>query len=262
METTLLTPIMIAYPPGPGDLELRIQAGACRLHISPAAPQAEEWIAGRYQDPSRSISVDATVEGNRASISVGRSPADIFGYFAGVPELWLDIGAGRPFALTIAAGASENQIDLGGLPIRRLEVNHGAGSMEVTFSAPTTAPTTSMKFGVGAGKTVVTKLGNVNFEELSVEGGAASCLLDFSGAGLTSGWVKLSTAMASIEVRIPSALSTEVTSEHLLGHPQADAGFSRRGNTWLNRAASEGKPVQLRIRSALVMGQLRLESLP
>jgi hypothetical protein len=261
MATTLLSPIKIAYPPGTGDLEVRIQAGACRLHISPAGEQATDWITGRYQDPSRSIAVDATVDGNRASISVGRSPADIFGLISGVPELWLEIGAARPFALTVAAGASENQLDLGGLPLRRLEVNHGAGSMDVTFSTPVQGRTSSMKFAVGAGKTVVTRLGNVNFEELAVEGGAASCVLDFSGTGLTSGRVRVSTAMASIEARIPAALSTEITSEHLLGHPQADAGFTRQGNTWLNPAAAKGTPIQLRIRSALVMGQLRLQSI-
>ena len=130
--------------------------------------------------------------------------------------------------------------------------------MEVTFSAPLPVPTTRMKFGVGAGKTDVYKLGNVNFEELAVEGGAASCLLDFSGSGLQNGSVRVSTAMAGVEVRIPAALATELTSENLLGQPQADSGFMRRGGAWLSRAAAEGRPVQLRIKSTMVMGQLRL----
>ena len=256
MATTMTTPISIPYPSVDGDLDLRIQAGACRLRVTPV--DGEAWITGTYQDPSGSILVTSEVEGNRATIHVGRSAADFFGFLSGVPELTLQIGRQRPFSLTIAAGASENHLELGGLPISRLEINHGAGSMEVKFSAPVTVPTTSMKFGVGAGRTDVHTLGNVNFAELAVEGGAASCLLDFSGSGLQSGSVRLSTAMAGVDVRIPAGLATEVTSENLLGQPQADTGFTRRGGAWLSRAAADGKPVQLRIRSTMVMGQLRL----
>ena len=68
--------------------------------------------------------------------------------------------------------------------------------------------------------------------------------------------------MAGVELRIPAGLSAEVTSENLLGQPVADQGFSRRGGVWLNRAATEGKPIQLRIRSTMVMGQLRLVTVP
>lgn len=256
MATTMTTPISIPYPLVEGDLDLRIQAGACRLRVTPV--DGEAWITGTYQDPSGSILVTTAVEGNRATIHVGRSAADFFGFLSGVPELALQIGKQRPFALAIAAGASENHLELGGLPIKELEINHGAGSVDVTFSTPLPIPTRRMKFGVGAGKTDAYKLGNVNFQELAVEGGAASCLVDFSGSGVQNGSVRLSTAMAGVEARIPSGLAAEVTSENLLGQPQADSGFTHRGGVWLSRAAAEGKPVQLRIRSTMVMGQLRL----
>lgn len=258
MATTMATPVTIQYPPVEGDLELRIEAGACRLKLAPA--EGDAWLTGSYRDPSGSIEIEASVEGNRASIRVGRSPADIFGFISGIPELSLGLGKQRRFALSIAAGASENHLELGGLPITRLEINHGAGSVDVIFSAPLAAQTSLMKFGVGAGKTSVTGLGNVTFEDLAVEGGAASCLLDFSGTGLESGTVRLSTAMASVEVRIPKDLPAEVTSENLLGRPQADLGFVRRGNAWVTPAALE-KPTKLRIRSTMVMGQLRLTTI-
>lgn len=175
-----------------------------------------------------------------------------------MPELTLQIGMRRPFGLTIAAGASENRLELGGLPLTSLEIKHGAGSVDVSFSAPITVPTKTMRFGVGAGKTDVHHLGNVNFEELSVDGGAASCMLDFSGSAVVAGTARLSTAMAGVEVRIPAGLAADITSENWLGQPVADEGFSRRGGVWLTRAAVEGKPIKLRIRSTMVMGQLRL----
>ena len=259
MATIASTPIRLDYLPAAGDLELRIQAGACRLKVSPGGSGA--WITGSYHDPSGSVRLDCSVEGHRAVIQVGRSPADVLGVISGIPELDLELGKGRPFALSIAAGASENHLELGGLPLTRLEIGHGAGSVAVTFSEAVPTSRVVMKFGVGAGKTDVYGLGNVDFEDLAVEGGAASCLLDFSGEALQSGAARIATAMASVEVRVPEGLSTEVTSDNLLGRPHADAGFARRGGCWLNHAAAVGKPVQLRIRSAMVMGSLRLSTI-
>jgi hypothetical protein len=258
MATTLTAPITIPYPGVPGDLELRIQAGACRLKVKPADHDA--WIAGSYIDPSGSIKVTSRTEGNRVTIHVGRSPADFFELLNGVPELTLEVGKVRPFALVIEAGASENHIDLGGLPITRLNLRHGAGAFDVTFSAPNPVVMSELKFGVGAGRTEAHQLGNANFRSLLVEGGAANYILDFSGAGPQNATARISTAMASVEVRIPEGLAAEVTSENVLGQTRTDPGFTWNGGAWLSRAASEGKPIQLRIRSAMVMGQLHLKS--
>ncbi|HYM51259.1 MAG TPA: hypothetical protein VET65_11910 [Candidatus Limnocylindrales bacterium] len=254
MSTTLTTPITVPYPAVEGPLELRISAGACRLHLAPGDHEA--WITGSYVDPSGGIAVSTEGEGNRMWIRVGRSPADMFGVISGVPELTLHLGRARPFSLMVEAGASENQVDLGGLPLLRAEMNHGAGSMEVTFSTPNPVPMTLLKFGVGAGRTQVTQLGNANFEELSVEGGAASYLLDFGGAFTRPAEVRLATAMASVEARIPRTLAVELTSENLLGQPRLDGGFTRKGSRWLSQAAAAGGTPLLRIRSTMVLGQL------
>ena len=160
----------------------------------------------------------------------------------------------------IEAGASENHIDLGGLPITRLRLSHGAGSADVNFSAPNPAVLSELRLAVDAGKTDAHNLGNANFQTLLVEGGAASCLLDFSGNARQDASARISTAMASVEVRIPRDLAVEVTSSNVLGQPRADAGFSQRGATWLSPAAAAGSPIQLRIHSSMVMGKLLLSS--
>jgi hypothetical protein len=258
MATTPTSPITVPYPGVPGDLELHIQAGACRLKLIPADHDA--WITGSYVDPSGSITVTSQTEGNRVTIRVGRSPADFFALISGVPELTLEVGKARPFALVVEAGASENHIDLGGLPITRLNLSHGAGAFDVAFSVPNPVVMSELKFGVGAGRTEAHQLGNANFRSLQVDGGAASYVLDFSGAGLQGASARISTAMASVEARIPVELAAQVTSENLLGQTRADPGFSWDGGAWLSRAASEGKPIQLRIHSAMVMGQLHLKN--
>lgn len=258
MATTLTSPITIPYPAVQGDLELRIQAGACRLKLIPADHDA--WVTGSYVDPSGGITVSSQTEGNRVTVRVGRSPADFFELISGVPELTLEVGKARPFALVIEAGASENHVELGGLPITRLNLSHGAGAFDVTFSAPNPVVMSELKFGVGAGRTVARQLGNANFRSLVVDGGAANYTLDFEGATLQNATARISAAMASVAVRIPAELAVEVTSANLLGETRADAGFTWNGGAWLSRAASQGKPIQLRIHGAMVMGQLHLTS--
>lgn len=150
MATTMTSPITIAYPDVAGELELRIQSGTCRLKLTPVDQGA--WVTGSYVDPSASIDITNETEGNRVTIRVGRSPADFFGLMSGVPELSLELGKARPFALVIEAGASENHIELGGLPLTSVQLNHGAGAAEVTFSTPNPVVMRELKFAVGAGK--------------------------------------------------------------------------------------------------------------
>jgi hypothetical protein len=258
MATTMTGPMTISYPAIPGDLELRIQSGACRLRLTPADQDA--WVTGSYVDPSRSIDVTNQTEGNRLTIRVGRSPADFFGLMSGVPELTLAVGKARPFALVIEAGASENHIDLGGLPLTSVQLNHGAGAAEVTFSAPNPVSMRELRFAVGAGKTDAYNLANANFQVLQVDGGAAGYVLDFAGAPLQNAMGRISTALASVELRIPVDRAVEVTSENLFGQPRADPGFVQQGKVWLSPAAVQGKPIELRIHSSTVMGQLQLRS--
>ena len=67
MATTMTAPITIPYPAVPGDLDLRIQAGACRLKLIPA--DQDVWVTGRYVDPSGSSTVTSRLEGNALTVT-------------------------------------------------------------------------------------------------------------------------------------------------------------------------------------------------
>ena len=49
MAATEVSPIHVPYPDA-ADREIRITAGACRLHLQPG--HAAEWVSGSYHDPS------------------------------------------------------------------------------------------------------------------------------------------------------------------------------------------------------------------
>src|SRR5215216_6845402 len=132
------TPIDVAYPAAE-DLLLRVAIGASRFRARPG--EGDAWVAGTYHDPtdrrtSRILEEGPSVTITEAEPTFERIPA----VFGGVPRYELEVGKARPFALTIETGASEFDLDLGGVPVNRLIVRQGAGKFELGFSVPNPEP--------------------------------------------------------------------------------------------------------------------------
>ena len=128
------TPVHVAYPAA-DDPHLRIALGACRFTARPG--EGEEWISGTYHDPTdrRPLRISEEEAGatiTEAEPSFERIPA----VFGGVPRYELEFGKESPFALTIETGASDFDLDLGGVPLSRLVVRQGAGKFELDFPQP------------------------------------------------------------------------------------------------------------------------------
>src|SRR5215211_1275867 len=110
--------IHVPYPDA-DDLHLQIALGACRFEARPGGE--EPWVAGTWYDPT----------GERAPTFPGESGKVLFtetnlaweripAVFGGVPRYEVALGKDkdRPFALTIETGASEFDLDLGGVPLK------------------------------------------------------------------------------------------------------------------------------------------------
>ena len=133
-----VTPIQVAYP-SVDDPHLRIALGACRFTARPG--EGEEWVAGTYTDPTdrrplRIVEEEAGVTITEAEPSFERIPA----VFGGVPRYEVELGKMRPFSLTIETGASDFDLDLGGIPLSRLMVRQGAGKLEFGFPVANPEP--------------------------------------------------------------------------------------------------------------------------
>ena len=98
-----------------------------------------------------------------------------------MPRYEVEFGKERPFALSVETGANEFDLDLGGVPSRRLMVRQGAGKFEFDFSVPNPHPMELFEVSSGAAGIELENLANANFEELRLSGGAAGYELDFGG---------------------------------------------------------------------------------
>ena len=119
------TPIQVAYP-SVDNPHLRIALGACRFKARPG--EGDEWVAGRYSDPTDRRSLRIVEEQAGVTITEAEPSFERLGaVFGGATRYELEVGKKRSFALTIETGASDFELDLGGIPLSRLMVRQGAG---------------------------------------------------------------------------------------------------------------------------------------
>ncbi len=118
--------------PETSDRHLKISVGACHLVIRPG--ESPSWVCGTYTDPVGILPLKINHEGGETRLTQELAPVEISGGFQGLTTLELELGQARPYWLTLESGASEVEIDLGGLPISRLNVRGAAGHHIVNFS--------------------------------------------------------------------------------------------------------------------------------
>lgn len=258
MEEKRTTDIDIAYP-GVEDLHAKISVGTCRLNISPGGGDA--WVSGTYTDPSGALPPKITGEGGVVRVSHEPQWGQIFGLLGNAPRFDLALGKAKPYMLTVESGASDNIIDLGGLPITRFQLRQGAGKVRLDFSEPNPQEMSLLTINGGAGSVEIARIANAHFVEVNIEGGAASYKLDFGGTLQRNGHVRISTAMSSVELTIPGSTAVKVTSETPLGSLDIGDGFTtKEGAFWTAAALAGGTPV-MTVHASVTLGSLRLRTM-
>jgi hypothetical protein len=249
----------IPYPAAE-DLHLKITLGACRFKAR--VGQGDKWVVGTFHDPTsnrapRTITEGGTVKIQEDAPSLRRIPASVSG---AVPRYELEFGKGRTFALTIETGASEFNIDLGGVPVHKLTVRQGAGRFELDFSARNPVSMTLLEISSGAAGIDLENLANANFSEMRLSGGAASYDLDFGGKLMRNAEAKIEAGLSGVEIEIPASTAARVVAETTLGSLDVGDGFTKReGAFWTETSAAGNEPL-LTIRAGVRLGALQLRT--
>ena len=252
------TSINIPYPAADNP-HLRIALGACRFVARPGGGKG--WVSGTYHDPTRRRPLRILEEEAGATITEAEPSFErIRAVFGGVPRYELEFGKEKPFDLTIETGASDFDLDLGGIPLNRLVVKQGAGKLELDFTQPNPERMELLEFSTGAAGIELENLANANFSEMRLSGGAASYDLDFGGTLSREAEVSIDTGISGVEVSVPGSTATSVTAETTLGRVDVGDGFTKREGAFLNQAALSGDGPFLRIRAGLSLGSLQLRT--
>ena len=252
------TPINIAYPAGE-DLHLRIALGACRFKVRP--DKGDAWVAGACYDPTDKRSPRVLKEVGNVTITEAEPSFErIPTVFGGVPRYELGFGKQRPFSLTIETGASEFDLDVGGVPLNGLTVRQGAGKFELGFSEPNPEPMELLEVSSGAAGIELENLANANFAEMRLSGGAAGYELDFGGALLRDARVNVETGLSGVKISVPASTAARIVAETTLGSVDVGDGFTKRKGAFLTDGALNGGNPLLEIRAGVRLGALQLRA--
>lgn len=150
-----------------------------------------------------------------------------------------------PMNLTVHAGAYEGTLDLGGLPLRRLEITDGASEAKVTFDSLNPEDMDELVYRTGASDVTLTGLANANFETMSFEGGAGDYTLDFSGELQQDATVTVKTGVSSVRIIVPEGMSASIEVDGGLNDVSTEGQWSHSGDTY--EVGGEGPTLTIKV---------------
>jgi uncharacterized protein YjbI with pentapeptide repeats len=249
------TPINVAYPAA-DELHLRIALGACRFEARPGAEQG--WVGGTYYDPTGKGA--PIIHTERQSVTITEAEPSFerrLAIFGGIPHYKLEFGKGRPFALTIDTGASEFDLDLGGVPLKALLVRQGAGRFNLNFSAPNPVAMNLLEVSGGVTAIELKNLANANFSRMRLYGGVAGYGIDFGGKLERDAEVEIETGLSGVDIAVPGSTAAKIVAQTPLGTSDIGDGFDKREGALFTEAGMAGRKPLLTIRAWARQGALQ-----
>ena len=248
--------IDVPFPATEQPLTLRIAVGACRLRL---VAGGEAWLSGTHDDGAGAIPHRLELEGGTLRLSQRVELSRTLDLLSGgAPTFDLAAGTARPFALELDSGASDCVVDLGGLPLTRVQIRQAAGRLRADFSRPCPDGLGEIRVDAGATSLELKNLANAGFAELRVQGGAARCELHFGGALRREGRVAVEVGVASVRIAVPGSTPARIEARSIVGGLRIGDGFTKREGTFWTEGAVAGRSPALAIRAETSVGMLEI----
>lgn len=185
--------------------DLRVELGAAKLRIGSTAPPRSLYKIDVAHDPE--VEPKVSVEGDTVRLGMtgertlrrgGRNDWDVH------------LSPAVVWRLALGLGASKGDLDLSGLKVRELDVEAGAAEVEIRWTRPNLSALERASVRGGAARFALRGLGYSRVRDLSVEGGAGTFDLDFSGPLQGKARVKIQTGAGIVDVDIPRDIGIRV----------------------------------------------------
>jgi len=240
----------------PGPLGVHVAFGAGRVSVEPTDGRNLFDVHLRY-DAERAEPIYRFDAGQRR-LEVGvRHFSNVRGGrgYKG-SDLQVALARGVPMQLELDVGAAEGDINLTGLELETLTLKGGATDTRVRFDAPNPGRMTQLRVDAGAASIALSGLGHANIERIDANVGVGKLELDFGGPWRGDVELSVTSALGSVEVKVPGDVAIRVEKTSFL-HSFSAPGLSKENGYWVseNWATAQYK---LRIRATGTLGSLEI----
>jgi hypothetical protein len=159
--------------------------------------------------------------------------------------------------LDFALGASDADIELGGLRVGEWQVQTGASQAVIRFSQANGTRCRSGAVQAGAADLTILGLGNSRCDRLDFEGGIGKMTLDFGGTWTVNSEVAVKMAVGELVLRLPRQAGIRISLDKFLASFKP-AGLEQRGTSY-ESAGYAGAERKLNIAVTTAVGEVRVE---
>jgi hypothetical protein len=211
------------------------------------------------RDPARTAAAIIRMEGGVVMLTEAEPTFEwIPAAFEGEPSYELEFGRQRPIALAIESGASEFDLDLGGVPLKALTVRQQTGRFNLDFSAPNPEHIGLLEITSGAAGMKLENLAKANFSKMRLSGGTASYELDFGGKLKRDAEVVIEAGLSGVEIAVPRSTPAKIVAETTAGSVDVGDGYIKSEGAFVTEAATYVEEPLLTIRAEVRLGALQV----
>jgi len=143
-----------------------------------------------------------------------------------------EFAPGVSLILEANLGASEAQLDLGGLALHELTIRAGASRSTIDITQPSAVRCERARFISGASELQVSRLANAGCREIEIEGGAGRTTVDFSGTWSADARVTATQTVGALTLRIPRGVGVRLDATGRFLSRLSFDGLTRSGDSW------------------------------
>jgi hypothetical protein len=136
-------------------------------------------------------------------------------------------------ALDLTLGATDADVELGGLRLTDLDLKTGASQAVIRFSQPNKIRCRHATVSAGAAEISFLGLGNSRCDSFDFEGGVGKITLDFGGSWSSNTRASVKMAMGELTLRLPRQAGVRLTMDKFLSHFEP-AGLIRKGSDFVS----------------------------
>jgi hypothetical protein len=162
-----------------------------------------------------------------------------------------------PLDLSLSLGATQANIDLGGLTLRGLSIEAGAADESLDFSSPNRARLGTVTMKVGAASLRVRNLANMNASWLHVSGGVGDVDLGFGGAWTGDLDATVAVTLGRVTLHVPRNVGVRLEVKRVLASFDA-GGLVERGGYYYSDNWDSAQH-RLRVQVKTILGDISVD---